>query len=462
MGDHAAPRVEAFVLGALMDADGPLLRAQTADLLAATGLQPDDFTTEPHRTAFLAIRALAERGRPTDARSVFTASMGAIADTAIDALQALQCGNAANRSALLSHAEELRRLTLLRRLESFHRSGLEQVRGSRPNPVELAQAMADFSAGYSASTDPDETGDADMLELLEEWDAHATGVRPYYLATGIEALDATIGGFVPNLNVIGGLPSTGKSALVGEVIMACLERGVRVGLFGLEDATKWLTKRHVARALGIPVGEVAASRLNEHRESLLTEAAGSITSLTRNMLVYRRAGIDAATMVQKCKHWVLNRGVQAIFVDHGGEVQHAHTGRERYDLAVAGTYRLLRDLAVNHRVPVVVLCHFNRETETQRDGIPCMQSFAETEYIARMARLALGLWVKPGDNRLRCTVLKRTEGERGITVALELDKASALVRRRGGGLIDLDAERAEARRAKASARKGGHLWQSEA
>ncbi len=255
-----------------------------------------------------------------------------------------------------------------------------------------------------------------------------------------------------NLNVIGGMPAVGKSALIAEVILACLERGVRVGLFGLEDATKWLTKRHLSRAVGVPVGAIGTSLLSGPQQEMCQDALGKLAGLTRNMLVYRRAGIDPATLAQKCKHWVLNRGVQAIFVDHGGEVQHQAAVRDRYDLAVANTYRTLRDLAVNHRVPVVVLCHFNRDTETQLGGVPTMQSFAETEYIARMARLALGLWQKPGDDRLRVTVLKRTEGERGITVALNRDEWYALVKRRGGELLDLHAEVAAEREAKQSAK----------
>lgn len=429
------PQVEGWVLGALADAEG--LRTTAGALISGAALTEEHFGDAKLRRCFGAIRVLAERGRPTDCRSVAAVA----GPEAYEALRPLQAGNTLTLDAFRTHAEELRRLLALRRLEAFHRAQLRTLAEKRPEPAELLQAVDDFAATASAAKAADETGESDMLELLEDWDAYANGIRAPYVPTGIETLDAEVGGFVPNLNVIGGLESVGKSALVAEVVFACLERGLRVGLFGLEDATKWLTKRQLARRMLLPVGQVAACSLDRERQEMLQEVAGEVVRLTRNLLVFRQAGVDPTTLVQTCKHWVLNRGCQLILVDHGGEVQHeAHGARDRFDLAVAATYRQLRDLAVNYRVPVVVLCHFNREA-AKESGPPSMAHFAETHYIARMARLALGLWRKPDTPGLRCTVLKRTEGRRGVTVELEDDASYALVKRRGGRVVDLGEER---------------------
>lgn len=460
MSEHASAKIESWVLGALMDADGPLLRSRASDLLAATGITAEDFTTQPHAVAFKAIAVLAERGRPTDAQSVFAICRGTSQlEDAFEGMRTLQASNSSNREALLGHAEELRRLTLLRRLVAFHAEQLAKLERADANPTQSAAAIEAFAHTFAATTQEDETGDQDMYEIIEDWDAFAQGTRLPYLGTGIQILDDAIQGFVPNLNVIGGMPSIGKSAVVAEMIMSWLEGGLKVGLFGLEDATKWLSKRHLSRRMGISVGDVGAIRLSEHQQERLAVSANDITQLTRNMLVYRRAGIDPATLVQKCKHWILNKGVKAIVIDHGGEVAHENrTARDRHDLAVASTYRELRNVAVNHKTPIIVLCHFNRDTEKDLGGVPTMQSFAETEYIARMARVALSLWQKPGEREMRCTVLKRTEGERNITVAIDRDAKHALVRRVGGRTVDTDAERDAERQAK----QGGHGWKRQA
>ncbi len=436
-------QAESWALGALLDAESRVVRSTAAQLLDASGLTAEDFTQPVLRTYFTALRSVVERGRPADPQTVYSACRGltGVTEKSLEVLRGLQGGNTANRETFIAHCEDLRRLTLLRRLTMFHADQLEALEAQRPDPKALATAIETFAQSFAASSQQDETGDSDITDLLDDWDAFTNDKRQPYLPTGIEVLDAEIGGFVPNLNVIGGMESVGKSALIAEIIFACLGRGMRVGLFGLEDATKWITKRQLAKRMGMPVGQIAASRLDKDGQERLSEAAGEIHNLTRNLQVYRRAGIDPATLVQQCKHWVLNKGVRAIFIDHGGEVQHeSSTARDRHDLAVANTYRQLRDLAVNHQVPVIVLCHFNRDTDKVQNGVPRMHNFAESHYIARMARVALGLWAKDGDRRLRCTVLKRTEGERNITVAIERDEACALVKRRGGEVLDLRAE----------------------
>jgi replicative DNA helicase len=465
MAEHESAQLESLALGALLDAEGGILRARVGDLLAASTLTPEDFAGDGRRLVLQAIKALADKGRPADPASVYGLCKGSREAPELEPLVSLQASNASNRESFLSHAEELRRLSLLRRLESFHRAQLEELAKARPDPSRLGQALETFGQGFAATTEPDETGDVDAIELIEAWDAAMAGKRLPCVPSGIRILDEAIDGFVPNLNVIGGLASVGKSALIGEVILSCLERGLRVGLFGLEDATSWLTRRHVARGLGIPVSAVGSARLHETQQERLQEVAGNLANLTRNLLVYRRAGIEPAELVARCKRWILNKGVQVLFVDHGGEVQHDTGGRrERFDLAVASTYRALRDLAINHGVPVVVLAHFNREVEKDLGGVPNMQSFAETEYIARMARLALGLWQKPGDERLRCTVLKRTEGERGITVAIERDERFALVKRHGGERLDLRDEAEMERHAAEEAKRARRapVWKKQA
>lgn len=451
-----AADVELRVIGALLDAGSPILRNSASDLISSSGLDGEDFTSPGRQAAFLAIKSLADRSRPTDAASVGAICGSFTGAPDFETLAPIQAANNCNRESFLSQVEVLKALSLNRKIMAFYGQEMALLTTNASETVNRVQALQSFAGGLAGAIVSDETGVADVYELAEDWDAFVRGEREPYVSTGVGILDETIQGFVPNLNVIGGMPGMGKSALVGEVVMSCLERGLRVGFFGLEDATKWISKRHLARALNIPVGSVAASRLNDYQQERLQIAMNNFANLFKDMHVYRRAGIDPVTLVQICKKWVLSKGVKIIFVDHGGEVQHEAHVRDRHDLAVANTYRQLRDLAVNHRIPIVVLCHFNRDTEKHQAGVPTMQSFAETEYIARMARLALGLWQKPGDNRLRCTVLKRTEGKRGETVAIERDEKFALVKRVGGQLLDLESEReAETKRESMNGRRSG-------
>lgn len=443
------PQAEVWVLGALMDAEGPVLRSNARALLDASGLTPEDFTRPDLAAYFRAAVKIAEGGRPADPQTIFSVCRGlpGVGPEKLEWLRNVQGANAANREAFATHCESIRHMSQLRRLAAFHAAQLAALEKPEPNAQELTTKAEAFLQSFAANTQVDQSGSGDITALADDWDAFDQGIRQPYLPTGIEVLDSVLGGFVPNLNVVGGLPSVGKSAFIAEFIQQALKRGMRLGLFGLEDATKWFAKRHIARGMGLAVGQVAAVPRDDAMQERFAVVANEQNNLSRNLQTYNRAGIDPATLVQTCKHWVLNRGVQAIVIDHGGEVVHESAGpRDRHDLAVAATYKALRDLAINQQVPIVVLCHFNRETERLQSGVPRLSNFAETRYIEAMSRVALGLWQKEGDPRLRCTVLKRTEGQRGVTVAIERDETHALVKAKGGEVLDLAAE-AQAERA---------------
>lgn len=440
---HADTKLEGSVIGALLDADGQSWHATAAQLIEATGLSADDFTDGRHRSAFGAIRALADRGRPTDAQAVAAVQ----SDLSASALTALQAGNSIlTLPTLRACAEDLRRLTLLRRLEAHHKAQLAALGKSSADPAKLAAAAEAFCRDFAGTVEGDETGDVDVYELSEAWDAFAQGKREPYLRTGLEVLDEHFNGFVANLNVIGGKASMGKTALIAQMLWGWLEKGLRVGLFGLEDGTGWLVERHMSRALGLPVGLMAACGLHPHQQETYAQKSNDWADMLRRQLcVYRRAGLGASNMLAIAKRWIHVKGVQAIVIDHGGEVRHESVAsKERYDLAVGETYRSLRDLAVNTKTPVIVLHHLNRESA--KGGQPTMEGFRETGLIENMARTALGLWEREQNaGQLLVTVLKATKGKRDVTVALNRDVEHALVHAQGGFFVDLQGE-AEAER----------------
>ena len=461
MADLASPRVEALVLGALMDEQ--LMRVRAGDLISSSGLTADDFTTSPHRVAFMAVLSLVDRQRPTTATDVFAAAKGlpGVPEAALDGLLALQSSNLLSPETFRGHAEELRRLRMLRRLAAFHAAALKELEQPRPDPSRLGAEVAGFAESFTAGVEADETAESDLLRLAEKWDAYEKGIREPYLRTGIEILDEHMGGFVENLNVIGGLESVGKSAMVAEMLLFWLERlGLKVGLFGLEDATEWVSERHLARAALVPVGELGRPMVEIQQKALEARMSELHRLYSGRFFVHRRAGIGADEMIAKAKHWVVNCGVRAVVIDHGGEVEHKGADRDRFDLAVGQTYRALRNLAVNFNTPIIVLVHFNRRVALEQGGVPTRHNFAESAYIERLSRVALGLWEKGGDNRLRCTVLKRTKGRKNLTVAIDRDESYALLKRRGGELIDLSKEAQDERESRREARRGskGDVW----
>jgi replicative DNA helicase len=432
-------QVEAWVLSALLEGDAGPTAKTTAELIAASGLKANHFETKEPRLCFESIeKCLAANIEPT-VKNIITQASEGLGNLTLQKLLHLKNSNDLTFEGFMTQAQELKRRAQVR--------GVKALLDKEPinlqtKTEELSTRLEKAQNIIAESVQPDEDGTVDLLELMEEWSDNITNNRTGFIPTGVEVLDGVINGFVPNLNVIGGLPSVGKSALVAEIVYNVLSRGIPCGFFGLEDATAWISKRHLARQLKLKVWEIGHRRLNQHQMEETQVIAGVMAEHLKLLTVYRRAGITADELVARAKSWIVTRGVKCIFIDHGGEVNHGTNVRDRYDLAVANTYRALRDLAINYKVPIVVLAHFNRATG---DGMPTMRSFAESEYIARMARLALGLWRKADNPELLCTVLKLTEGRKGDTLQLKMDTEAALVSSKGGEVLspeDLEVKHA--------------------
>jgi replicative DNA helicase len=441
---HSNPETEWVVLGALLDCEGPLLKSTADAMLNASGLSRDDFTVPAMRTWFEVVRTLADRQRTVDAETVWSVSSGmsGVPKDGRAKLGELQGANACNRNAFHTHAQELRRLTKLRQLEAFHQEQLRALQ-DKADPAVLAGALDTFSRQFSGAEEDFGTGDQDLLELAEEWEAATRGYRKPYLPTGIDVLDDAIMGWEENLNLIGGPPSILKSGLAAAAIYNALLADHRICLFGLEDGTKWIAKRLISRRMGLAVKHVGKAVLGNRELVALQEAMGELANPLRNLVTYKRGGLGTGRLVQLCKKAIAVHKVRAIFIDHGLEVQHEGLNKgDELRTRVQNTFAQLRDLAFTTHTPIVVVVHFNRE-QGRTEGPPTMHQFAECAGIERMARLALGLWEREtdGPDRVRCTIIKQTDGQRNIHLRLRREVPHALIANRGGELIDLRKER---------------------
>lgn len=447
-------KLEEQLLGAVLDAE--TIGSNAGALIDAAGFRPEDFTSANVCTSWRVAGVLAGRRRPVTAATVYAAgaSTRALGQDAQAWLQGLQAGNSLSRAEFAEVVDQVRRVSRSRQLERAIAEQLELLRGGG-DIARVATALENACRDAAAVFGQDETGEVDVLELGAEAEAREAGQAPALLVpTGIPAIDAIAGGLPPNLCVIAGQPSVGKSALLGTALEQQLRLGLKPGLFGLEDGTRWLAKRLMARDLGVPVREIGV-----RHPSSFGEAWGRVgqeyATLLRGLTTYRHSTITADEMVRRAANWVTTRGVRCIWVDHGGEVEHRVPEGGDFRLGVKDTYRRLRDFATRYQVPVVVLAHTTRASNEREDAPPQLTDLAESAYIERMSRFVLGLWTrqKDGDKSLRVTVLKATEGERNVTLLMDRLTTAALVDPKSGEVVNLWAERMAELRAKKEARE---------
>lgn len=447
--------LEELILGAVLDADSPAVGSTAQAMIDSSGLRPDDFANVRVRHAWTIATRLATRGKPVDATTVYATGRATrtFSDTDAAWLQQRQHSNPCDGARFSLLVDQVRTQARAARLRASLVEAMAHLDGSK---TDLAAAQGRLEGAlallaHTASDDP--TAEADVYEIASDWQRQEDGTEPpSVVATGIELVDSVIGGWVPNLNVVCGLPSTGKSALLATVLDSQTAAGIPVGLFGLEDGSRWVAERVLARELQIALSDVGRrGKLGELGERF-ADVASRLTSQLKLLTVYRWDTVSIDELCRRGASWVRTRGVRSIYVDHGGEIDHHATQADEFRLKVAESYRRLRGLALSTRCPVVTLAHTVRPSDDNEARPPRTSELAESAYIERRARLILGVWARPDEaDHVRVSVLKNTRGVRGVHMKLPRHTRAALVSTTGGEIVSLaeDSKRDAAARAAA-------------
>lgn len=398
---------------------------KASELLEKTGLSPDDLALAQHRTVLTALNVLLKQKRPVTPASVAAVVPGAITSTDVDNIARAAAGEPTD--AAKQYAESLRRLAVLRRCSDFFGTVAKKAQAAASDPSLILAGVRRFTEKVTGSIAEYRTCAEDAVILAERLNAQQDEKRLTVVETGIPALDDVIGGFRPTLSVIGGLPGVGKSALIGTLLGHWGKQGIQCGLFGLEDGTEWVTQRLVAREARVSLGDLMRRRLSQEEQNRVDVALPMVSAWMDNVqkcAPFRR--MKPVELVERAKDWVLNRGTQIIVIDHIGELDHGNA-RERYDLSIGDSLSQLRSLAYDYGTIVIVAAHLRRGVEKNKDGRPSLTDFAESSYIEKIARLAIGLYESDTPGVLMAAVLKHTFGRGGDAIELERVPKAALV-----------------------------------
>jgi replicative DNA helicase len=394
--------------------------AQAQATLDATGVQAQDFTDAHLRAVWAVIDGAVREGRAPDLFMVQARLPSIPRQVLVDALMGQATGSARERLAIL------RELSLRRQASA----GLEAARAllsdtSQSFAVALEEARKTLEA--LAQHAPEVAPlDGEVVAVLDRLQDVSKGGRAPILETGLEALDAVIGGLQPTLIIVGALPAVGKSALLASIVRNLARRAVPVGVFSLEDEKQWLVSRLLSEASGIPLFILANRPLRAEQLARAHECAPRIHADLAHVIVDDRPALGVPELVASARQMLTRHGVRALFVDHLAEVRLRRS--DRHDLDIAEALQQLRALAKVYRVPVVVACHIKRRDGLLQTDEPRLTDFAFSAAVERMARVALAL-SRPheGQPTLRVHVLKQTQGKAGVAVDLQLNEAAGLV-----------------------------------
>lgn len=454
-----------MIIGAVLDAEGDLVGSHAAALVESSGLTVADFDGRERLAWQLITMAVAKR-KAVIADVIWNAGMAAklfAGEKDRDWLRGLQSNNNLTREAFSEVVASYQGALRSKKLRAILAQHVADLDGRRADSAEVSAKLDGQLRELTSLAAEEGTGADDVLELGQEWERQERDdATPLVVPTGIEIIDAMIGGWRPNLNVVAGLPSVGKSGFLA----TCMDRnigpldeeththatGLKVGLFGLEEGTMWFQKRLMARDMRArcgpradgsewSVGDVLVRKRTPMEQEAYQEIAAVQHARMKNLITWKYS-INIDALIARATHWIVNLGVQIIYVDHGGEIKHGKEFDE-FRLAVAESYRRLRDLGVRYNVPIVVLAHTTRESDDENvERPPRPKEIAETAYVERMARVIIGLWKRRFERDvLRATIIKANDSEPDVTAKLDRLTKAAMLDPLTGERVNLEQER---------------------
>ena len=417
----------------------------------ALGISGEDFAVELHRKAWLIARTKASKRLEVSGATVASAGRTGnwFTSTEAQAVENLAMGNLLRREEFNQLAADFRASVHQTRLVAELERTVRELRSEVWNPGRVAGHLEAIAHRLQRDTAPDEDASGDVVDLLDTWDTAEKSGKSRLLPTRIAVLDAEVGGLPPGLTVFASAPGVGKTAVLDSMIRAQLEADpeLHLGFFGLEDGTSHIARRWMAADTGMLLREVGWKPRTVEQRAASEAAAERFHPLLSRLHVYRHDTITPGELVARAVSMRVKYRVAGIYVDNLTEVDFAQRRTtEQHFEAVAELGRRLRNFGLREEVPVGLVAH---TVGALKPGeIPTPNDIAGGQALARRARLFFGLWTK-GDG-IRCTTGKANElGAAGVTVEFSRLKTAGLIDPALGEKINLNAERAAERAAKA-------------
>lgn len=371
MAELASMEAEMAVIGGALVA--PVTLSEIAACVSAA-----EFSTELHRRIFGAMTAMDAAGQPIDLLTLaeWLEAHGQLGDGdwAYIAVAQRDTPSAAN---VLAYARIVRDRARRRELARIG-TQLQQWAFRDDSETALAKLKAAMDAvAESAGTDSGLVPIQALLSgVIESIDQRSAGIAPKGVPTGLEDLDALIGGGLKPglLYLIAGRPAMGKSVLGLQIAERIVSAGGRAIYFTAEMPNAEQVERLVASVGRIDLGDLQTGALSDEHWNRITSA---VTRLADARLWFDDTGspllADLLTKARQLKR--REGGISLVVVDHAGLVDAGGENRQQAQSAVA---RALKGLAKELSCPVVALVQLSRRLEERADKRPILSDLRDS------------------------------------------------------------------------------------
>lgn len=349
------------------------------------------------QTVYKALRKLFNAGSPIDPVSV-KAQLG---DSYMDFILQLMeiTPTAANIDMYIALCKEQARTNQLR---DIARQMTEEEDGEKLRSLlELASGMMVQRSSLKITTM------ADALQSFMDRHTRQTNYLTWPVGELNDRLYAEPGDFI----IIGGYPSTGKSAWA----LQCAwhwARNYKVGFFSLETSSEKLFDRQMAAVARLSMDSIKRNTIDQKEWERVCAMSTEITA--RNLELIPAAGMTPADV----RAVTMMRGYQIIFVDY---LQLLQGSGENRTTQVTQISIALHTLAQSMGVTVVALSQLARQGKQDKNTPPDMSALRESGQIEQDADLIMMLSLQDKDNPAGPRELRIRKNKEGTCPNILLD-----------------------------------------
>lgn len=299
-----------------------------------------------------------------------------------------------NAESAATYAKTIRELYTRRLLLSM----LEEIKRIINEQPDEIDAMSIINRAIVAVGEAQGSGAFVFLTELVEEALNIQSALTSPVVTRLGKLDGHVNLFTPGeLTIIAARPSIGKSSLMRQLAANAATAGTSL-VFSLEVTPKVLTLQFVCELAGVPYSDYSRGKASDEDMQRVVLAADDPT--LSNVAVYSKTSVSAMD-VSLAVTQLRAKGtpIAAVFVDYLGLMRHDRA--ERHDLAVGATTRLLKQIAIERKVPIILLAQLNRDVE-KRGGADCdrprLADLRDSGNIEQDADNVIFLWRKERDS----------------------------------------------------------------
>lgn len=380
---------------------GCVLLDNNSGILVFGGLTEDDFYNQTHKIIFSAMKGLYDKSKPVDLVTLSNAltTMGKIDNAGgVDYLMRL-ADVVPSVQNLRHYIDLIKRDSILRKLITAGNQIVTDCFGADSAQAALASAeKLIFDVGREGERRDLTLLSAELPEAMERFDTISrdpTAMRG--LKTGFYSLDDITNGLQKsNLIIIAARPGEGKTSLgLNIVTNAALKSKARCAVFSLEMSKQELTTRALCSVACVDLTKAQRGELSPAEIARIFAANKELAEV--DIYIDDNAQITAPEILSKCMRLKRERGgLDLVLVDYLGLMIGSDRIRQNRQVEVADNSRMMKILAKELEMPVILVSQLNRSFEKRKidkssgeDAQPILSDLRESGAIEQDADIVM-------------------------------------------------------------------------